>query len=290
MNIGRLIKNSARPFFSLEFFPPSKPEQLPDFYKEVETLQKLSPLFVSVTYGAGGSSQNRTLGVTSHLAKSGLVVMAHLTCVGASPASIREFIEQLLANNVDNILALRGDKPKDGEWQNGNAYFKNASDLVKFARDNFPDLGIGVAAYPAPHPESPTFAKDRQHTIAKLAAGADFAITQLFFDIREYIELTENIRKAGLAIPVIPGILPIQSLASLKRVLSLCGANIPGKLFLELEEIHENEGTQAVREAGFQFAVGQIRQLLEYGAPGIHLYTLNKSDLCSRLVQETGLA
>lgn len=290
MRIGELIHKSEKPFFSLEFYPPAKAEQLPDFYRTVSELAALKPLYVSVTYGAGGGKQQNTLNITSELAKRGLNVMAHLTCVGAEPGNIRQFLASLAQNGVDNVLALRGDAPKDWTWEWDKGAFKNASDLVRFVKKEFPEMGIGVAAYPAPHPESPTFEQDREYTAKKLQAGADFAISQLFFDVREYIELMRSLRKRGIDVPVVPGILPIQSLDSLKRTLSLCGANIPGKFYLELEEANTKGGSQAVRETGFRFAINQIRQLLEAGAPGIHLYTLNKSGLCSRIIEECGLA
>ena len=140
----------------------------------------------------------------------------------------------------------------------------------------------------SPHPESPTFADDRRHTANKLRAGADFALTQLFFDAREYEDLVSHLRGQGITTPVIPGILPIQSFDSLRRVLSLCGANIPGKLYLALEKAHNEGGAEAVRQVGLDYAVRQIRSLLDAGAPGIHLYTLNKADMCLRLAEAVG--
>ena len=165
----------------------------------------------------------------------------------------------------------------------------HAADLVRFAKAHYPDMGIGVAGYPAPHPESPSFASDWRYTVAKIREGADFVITQLFFDVREYLHFVDRLSDMGVSVPVIPGILPIQSFDSLRRVLSLCGANIPGKLYLELEAAHNEGGVEAVREAGLRFAARQIRQLLDCGAPGIHLYSLNKSEMCLRLVEEAGL-
>lgn len=290
MRISDLIRKTEKPFFSLEFYPPADSAQLPQFYETASTLGKLKPLFVSVTYGAGGKKQQNSLNVTAELAKRGFNVMAHLTCVGAEAASIREYLHDLEQNGVNNILALRGDPPQGKAWDWSEGVFRHASDLVRFARREFPDMGISVAAYPAPHPESTTFEEDRQHTALKLTAGADFAISQLFFDAREYIDLMTHLRHKGITAPVIPGILPIQSLESVRRVLSLCGANIPGKFYIELEEANEKGGPKAVRDVGFAFATRQIRHLLDAGAPGIHLYTLNKSDLCSRLVRECGLA
>lgn len=290
MRISHLIRQADKPFFSLEFFPPARPDHLPSFYETVDKLQKLKPLFVSVTYGAGGGTQANTLAITAELAKRGLTVLSHLTCVGAEPEAIKAFLTSLEQNGVRNVLALRGDPPKDKVWNWDNGYFRHAADLLRFAKDSFPNMDVGVAAYPAPHPESPTFEEDRNFTAQKLASGADFAISQLFFDSREYIELVRALKLRNIDVPVIPGVFTIQSLDSLKRVLSLCGANIPGKFYLDLEAANERGGPEAVRETGFKFAVNQIRQLLESGAPGIHLYTLNKHNLCERIITESGLA
>lgn len=288
MHIGKMIRELSAPFYSLEFFPPSDTAQLPDFYATVDRLRALNPLFASVTYGAGGARQQNTLAVTAELARRGITAMAHLTCVGAEPQSIAEFLHDLQAAGVNNVLALRGDPPADKPWDWNKAHFQHASDLVAFAREQQPSLGIGVAAYPAPHPESPTFAEDRRCTAEKLRAGADFALTQLFFDAREYEDLVSHLRGQGITTPVIPGILPIQSFDSLRRVLSLCGANIPGKLYLALEKANNDGGAEAVRQVGLDYAVRQIRRLLDAGAPGIHLYTLNKADMCLRLADAVG--
>ncbi len=288
MHIGKMIRELSAPFYSLEFFPPSDTAQLPDFYATVDRLRALNPLFASVTYGAGGARQQNTLAVTAELARRGITAMAHLTCVGAEPQSIAAFLHDLQASGVNNVLALRGDPPADKPWDWNKAHFRHASDLVAFAREQQPDLGIGVAAYPAPHPESPTFAEDRRCTAEKMRAGADFALTQLFFDAREYEDLVSHLRGQGITTPVIPGILPIQSFDSLRRVLSLCGANIPGKLYLALEKANTDGGAEAVRQVGLDYAVRQIRSLLDAGAPGIHLYTLNKADMCLRLAEAVG--
>ncbi|MBE6441191.1 MAG: methylenetetrahydrofolate reductase [NAD(P)H] [Desulfovibrio desulfuricans] len=289
MHIGKLIHAARAPFCSLEFFPPADAAQLPDFYATVERLRVLSPLFVSVTYGAGGRRQQSTLDVTAELVRRGLTVMAHLTCVGAEPQAIAAFLEELDKAGVDNVLALRGDPPADRSWDRERAPFRHAADLVRFVRRHRPEMGIGVAAYPAPHPESSTFADDRRYTAEKLRAGADFAVTQLFFDAREYVEMVAQLRAQGISTPVIPGILPVQSFDSLRRMLSLCGANIPGKLYLALEKANDEGGPEAVRAAGLDYAVRLIRRLLDSGAPGVHLYTLNKAEMCLRLADAVGL-
>lgn len=276
-----------RPFFSLEFFPPKDQGLWPAFFDTADRLKALDPLFVSVTYGAGGSSRSNTLGITAALAERGLVPMAHLTCVGADAASLREFLGGLREAGVKNVLALRGDLPKDAALDSLGE-FRHAEDLVRFVRREFPDFCVAVSGYPHPHPESPSFAADRRATAQKIASGADFAVTQLFFDHREYVEYVEAMRGLGVTVPILPGVLPVQSLESLKRILSMSGCNIPAKLYLTLEEAQAKGGAEAVHEAGIAFAVEQIRRLLESGAPGVHLYTLNKADMCLRITSEIG--
>jgi methylenetetrahydrofolate reductase (NADPH) len=285
------IAASTRPFYSLEFFPPKERENWPGFFATVEKLKALNPLFASVTYGAGGSTQDNTLEITSHLKNvMGLEPMAHLTCVGATRERIADYLRRLREVNVDNVLALRGDAPKGQDIDWDTAEFRYAADLVRFTRSEQPDMGVGVAGYPAAHPESPSFASDLRHTADKVNAGADFIVTQLFFDVREYFDFVERLRAMGVDTPVLPGILPIQSLESVRRILSLCGANIPGKLYLELEAANEKGGAEAVKEAGIAFAQRQIRSLLDGGAPGIHLYTLNRADTCLRIAEAVGAA
>lgn len=290
MNIGQRIAEQSKPFFSYEFFPPQDPGEWPAFFGVVERLLPAGPLFASVTCGAGGSAQDGTLEIVSRLKKDfSLETMAHLTCVGATPEHVTDFLARLHDNGVDNVLALRGDPPKDGAIDQEASPFRHASDLVRFVRQKFPDFGIGVAGYPAPHPESPSFSSDWRYTVAKIREGANFVVTQLFFDVREYFHFVDRLNDMGVSVPVIPGILPVQSLASIRRTLSLCGANIPGKLYLELEAAHAEGGTEAVRQAGIAYAVRQIRTLLEGGAPGIHLYTLNRAETCLNILNEVGV-
>ncbi len=285
--IDLITRRQGSPFYSLEFFPPKDEALWPAFFETVTKLRALNPLFTSVTYGAGGGTQNNTFAVTARIAECGLVPMAHLTCVGATSESLRQFLARLAGAGVYNILALRGDAPKDRpfRWEDGE--FRYASDLVAFVRREFPDFGVGVAAYPTPHPESHSFINDRRDTAKKLVTS-DLGVTQLFFDPREYFEYVNQMKALGITKPILPGVLPIQSLDSIRRVLSLSGGNIPAKLYLSIEEAHEKGGTEAVKEAGIAFAVQQIRQLLDGGAPGIHLYTLNKAEICLRIVNEVG--
>lgn len=278
--------SSQKPFYSVEFFPPKDQASLPQFFAEVEKLKAINPLFASVTYGAGGTTSDTTLQITGQLASMGVNPMAHLTCVGATPEGIDKYLRSLEAANVTSILALRGDAPKDCpdyDWSKGE--FQHASDLVEFIKNNFPHFTVAVAAYPSPHPESPTFSSDREAAAFKLEKS-DFAITQLFFDSREYENYVSSLRRKGINKPVIPGIMPIRSFDSLRRIMRLSGGNIPSQLYLSLEEAHDKGGKEAVRAAGLEFAARQIKTLTEeYGAPGIHLYTLNKANLCLSLAE-----
>ncbi len=285
MKIIDKITKCEGPFFSLEFFPPKEQEQWPHFLETVERLKAVDPLFVSVTYGAGGSGSGNTLGIVKRIKEMGLEPMSHLTCVGASSESIKVFLRELDGAGIENILALRGDPPKGQTVVTVGGDFTHAADLVRYLRRVRPGMGGAGAGYPAPHPESPSFVKDRAWTVEKIRTGADFVMTQLFFDVREYFDFVDSLRMQGLNIPVIPGILPIQSLDSFRRVLSLCGANIPASLYFTLEEAHKQGGAEAVKEAGFTYAVKQIKALLDGGAPGIHLYTLNKASLCLKVVE-----
>lgn len=289
MNIGTSISNSTRPFYSLEFFPPKNQDQWPNFFNTVERLTAINPLFTSVTYGAGGSTQDYTIEITAKLKHMGLEPMAHLTCVGATPDSLNHCLQRLSDAGVENVLALRGDAPAGQKIDWAAADFQHAADLVRFTRRGHPHMGVAVAGYPAPHPESKSFVMDRVHTLEKVRSGADFVVTQLFFDVREYFDLVDFMRRQNVTVPVIPGILPVQSFDSVRRVLSMCGGNIPGKLYLDLEAAHEKGGVEAVRQVGLRFAVQQIKDLIDGGAPGIHLYTLNRASLCLQLVEAVGL-
>ncbi len=290
MKITDLIAQKNGPFYSLEFFPPRERDQWDPFFHVVEQLKAVNPLFASVTYGAGGSTQEATLEIVSHIKKAyDIETMAHFTCVGASSDSIRTMLQKFRQGGIDNVLALRGDPPKDSTIDWDTAEFAHATDLVRFIKKEFPEFCVSVAGYPGLHPESPSYESDWRYTVAKVSEGADFVITQLFFDVREYFSLTSRLSYFGVTVPVIPGILPIQSFESLRRILSLCGANIPGKLYLDLEKAHNTGGTEAVKEAGIAYASQQIRSLLDGGAPGIHLYTLNRAESCLQLIDEVGL-
>ncbi|MDL2285260.1 methylenetetrahydrofolate reductase [Desulfovibrio sp. OttesenSCG-928-F07] len=294
MKISELIKNSNKPFYSLEFFPPKEEEHMPAFFDAANKLKDLNPLFVSVTYGAGGSKQANTLEVARSLKTTcGFEPMTHLTCVGSQKGPIKDYLQKITDNGINNILALRGDAPKNQnatnvpyDWSAGD--FQHASDLVSFVRHEFSDMCIGVTAYPAPHPEAESREKDLQYAALKVKHGGDFLVTQLFFDVNEYVELVNNLRALGVDKPVVPGIMPVQSLESIKYVMSMCGANIPQDYYNELKAAHQSGGTAAVREIGTAFAAEQVRKLIAAGAPGVHLYTLNKSETCLKIAELVG--
>lgn len=275
-----------RRFVSLEFFPPKMREDWPKFFDVVARLEPVKPLFASVTYGAGGSSQDNTLEIAARLKQEhGLEPMAHLTCVGADQEHILGFVDALTQRDVHNVLALRGDPPRGAAtFVPENEAFRHASDLARFLREQAPELGVAVAGYPEMHPESKSVAEDLEWTRYKMQY-ADFCVTQLFFDNRIYADFVARLRQRGADRPVIPGVLPILSLGSIRRILSLCGASIPGRFYLQLEEAHEKGGADAVRELGIAYAIRQARELLEQGAPGVHLYTLNQAAACLEIVE-----
>jgi methylenetetrahydrofolate reductase (NADPH) len=201
--------------------------------------------------------------------------------VGADRARLHSFLEGLREGGVDNVLALRGDPPQgETQFRPDSEEFRHGSDLVNFIRGEYAELGIGVAGYPEKHPEAASMGDDLEHLRRKVACGADFVITQLFFDNDLYFDFVDRARQAGIDVPIIPGILPVQNLAALKRMLVFCGASVPGGFMRDLEHVQEVYGDSGVRGLGLGYARGQIRNLLDRGAPGVHLYTLNKADTC----------
>ena len=285
MRIADLIKHSP-PFVSLEFFPPKDRNDWPAFFRNVERLADINPLFVSVTYGAGGGSQTDTIEIVSRLSREyALETMAHLTCVGAAPDTIRRFLETLSETKVDNILALRGDRPKNApEGFTTCETLKYASDLISLIRHFRPDMGIGVAGYPETHPEAVSSQKDIEYLKLKLDKGGDFVVTQLFFDNQSYFDFVDRARNMGANKPIIPGILPIVNLNVIKKIVSLCGASVPGNFLEQLEKADANGGAAAVQKAGIAHARRQAEELLAAGVPGIHFYTLNRPDVALELI------
>lgn len=280
-SIGRNKK-----FISFEFFPPKTREAWPVFFNTVQSLAKLNPLFASVTYGAGGSAHAESLEIVTKLQQEyGLKTMAHLTCVGSKLEEITDFLNDLAMAGVTNVLALRGDLPVDGNPVTlHDSPLKYASDLVTFIRATFPEMGIGVAGYPEVHPESENSQADLSFLQMKLNSGADFAITQLFFDNTQYHNFVKRAREVGVTKPIIPGILPVVSLKVIKRIVSLCGACIPAEFLDELEKADRAGGAAAVQKIGVAHARRQTQELLDAGVPGVHIYTLNRAEVVLELL------
>lgn len=287
MRIAELLSRKT-PFISLEFFPPKDRAEWPAFFTTVERLKVLNPLFASVTYGAGGSTQGDTLEIVSRLSQEyGLETMAHLTCIGAESATLTTFLDQLVKAGVHNVLALRGDLPQDASPEVFACLpMQNASDLVAFIRTSHPGIGIGVAGYPETHPEATNSDADLSYLKLKIDQGGDFIVTQLFFDNQHYFDFVRKARALGIDKPIIPGILPVVSLKVIQRIVSLCGASIPPAYLQELEAADQRGGAAAVQEVGVAFARKQAQELLAAGAPGVHLYTLNRADAVLTLAQD----
>src|SRR5262249_20535250 len=226
------------PSFSFEFFPPKDDAGFQSLFETVGALQQLKPTFVSVTYGAGGSTRRKTIELVTRIKQNlGLEAMAHLTCVGASRNEVQAVLEELVENNLQNVLALRGDPPRgETRFVPTEDGFRHASELVAFIRSNH-DLSIGAAAYPEKHPESPTRESDLRYLKVKVDAGADFLITQLFFDNNDYWDFVKRARDIGIGVPIIPGIMPILSVPQIKRFTEMCGARIPAELLTQIETI-----------------------------------------------------
>jgi methylenetetrahydrofolate reductase (NADPH) len=287
LKISELLEQN-KPFVSLEFFPPRERVSWPGFFDVVRDLKAAHPLFVSVTYGAGGTRQTNTLEIATRLKQEyGLEPLAHFTCVGASESRLRAFLDGLTAGGVENILALRGDPPRGEEHFNASdGRFSHAVDLVRFIHEEYPHFCIGVAGYPEIHPEATDPASDLAFLKEKLDAGADFVVTQLFFDNALYFDFVAKARSLGITQPIIPGVLPVASLAGVKRMIGFCGATMPKAYLEDLELVQQRYGDTAVRGLGLGYAQQQVRDLIEHGAPGVHLYTLNKAKTCLEIVRD----
>lgn len=277
MKIADLL-DRGKPVFSFEFFPPKTDEGVEKLLRTVADLKlAVEPDYISVTYGAGGSTRAKTQEVVARIQNElHVTTMAHLTCVGSTQQEIHEVTSRLREAGVRNILALRGDPPKDQEqFEVTEGGFAHATDLMGFLGEEFPDMGIAGAAYPEDHPESPSKEDDLRWTLEKQNKGAGFLVTQLFFDNRFYFDAVERGRAAGLSVPIVPGIMPITNVAQIERFTKMCGATIPQPLLGRLRQ-HEDDPA-AVIAIGIEWAITQCRELLEGGAPGLHFYTLNKS-------------
>ena len=268
---------SGEPVFSFEFFPPKTDEGERQLWSAISDLAPLSPTFVSVTYGAGGSTRDRTIRITSRiLAETGMDAVAHLTCVGATEAELHEVLVRYQLAGITNLLALRGDPPggPGGTWTPVPGGLSHAVDLVRLARRSG-EFTIGVAAFPEGHPESPDLDTDARVLAAKQHAGARFAITQFFFRAEDYFRLLDRAEAHGVTIPILPGIMPVTSVRQMERFAVLSGAEFPADLAERFHAVGEDPA--AVVDLGIDVATELAEKLLAGGAPGLHFYTLNRS-------------
>ena len=283
MRIDEILASADEPVFSFEFFPPKSDEGWRNLRAALQSLVSLEPDFASVTYGAAGSTRDRTLEVTKWLKQElGIEAMAHLSCVGATREELCEILDGIRAAGLDNVLALRGDPPRgQTEWRPHPGGLHYSTELATLISENYA-FGIGAACFPEVHPEAPDLAHDLRFLKQKVESGVSFLITQLFFDNELYFRFVEEARAAGIEVPIIPGIMPITDVKQIKTITGMCGASIPAPL---LEQLESRTGDpDGVVQLGVSYATLQCAELLARGAPGIHFYTLNRSPATRAIV------
>lgn len=275
MRIDQILEE-RRPSFSFEFFPPKDDEGTARLHRALSELREDRPAFVSVTYGAGGSTRGRTIEITRDIKQRyDIEAMAHLSCVGTTVEELRGLLDEVQAAGIENVLALRGDPPRgETEWRAHPGGLSYSTELARLISEGY-DFAIGAACFPEVHPEAPDLDHDLRFLREKIAAGAGFLITQLFFDNDLYFDFVDEARAAGITVPIIPGIMPVTNFGQIKRFTEMCGASIPANLERELAA--RSDDPDAVTELGVAYATLQCSELLARGAPGIHFYTLNKS-------------
>ncbi len=275
MRIDQLLEH-RRPAFSFEFFPPKTDDGQRTLEGTLAVLQDDQPDYVSVTYGAGGTTRNRTVEITKWLKQDlGIEAMAHLSCVGEPTERLVEILEEIQGVGIENVLALRGDPPRgQTDWTPHPGGLSFSVELIRLIRERF-EFCVGAACFPEVHPDAADRASDLHYAREKVEAGAGFLITQLFFDNELYFDFVEDARAAGIAVPIVPGIMPITNLGQIKTITGMCGATIPDELEQQLDGRAEDR--EAVAALGVAYATLQCSDLLARGAPGIHFYTLNRS-------------
>ncbi|MBU0728186.1 MAG: methylenetetrahydrofolate reductase [NAD(P)H] [Proteobacteria bacterium] len=283
------ILKENRISFGFEFFPPKADEDWDNLFKTIADLMPLKPACVSVTYGAGGSTRDRTHKLIVRIQQqTNLTVVSHLTCVGSTKDEIKSILETYDQSGVQNILALRGDPPKgQKEWKPTLNGFEYATDLVAFIKKNFPKMGIGVAGFPEGHPETPNRLKEIEYLKAKIDAGADYIVTQLFFDNRDFYDFKERCQLAGINVPILAGIMPLTTRHGMIRMAELAaGAKIPARLLKAVERASSDE---YVEKVGIHWATEQVRDLIDNNVDGIHFYTLNKARATLKIYESLGV-
>ena len=287
MRISDIYK--SRSFgLSFELFPPKTDAGLEALFGHVTALLEHQPEFITCTYGAGGSTRDRTLEIVRSVKQRyGVPVASHLTCVGATADEIRQYLEAAREAEVDNIVALRGDPPQgETEFRPTAGGLRYANELVSLIRDEFPGFGIAVAGYPEKHQEAPSLDVDLENLKRKVDCGADAVITQLFYDNRDFLTFRQRCERLGIRVPIIPGLLPVINLNQIQRITSLCGARLPDAFVKRLAE-KDSEAWQF--DVGVEFATRQVQELIDQGVPGVHFYVLNKSQATCRVLDAVSL-
>lgn len=275
--------------FSFEIFPPKTPEGEIQLFKNLAALQKLNPHFISVTMGAMGSNQRNTLDIVEKIEKEGFTTgVAHLTCIGAEKEKIKDSLVEMKAKGIRHLLCLRGDLPSGNAHPFPENGFRYANELVEFIRQQSGDyFTLGVAAYPEGHLETPDLNLDLQNLKKKVDAGAEFILTQLFFNNEDYFRFVDRARKAGIVVPIIPGIMPVTNFSQLERFVKVCGAKIPAKMHEDLSGLQNSP--EQLREYGIEYAIKQCQDLIQKGAPGLHFYILNQPGPIQKIYEALSL-
>lgn len=290
MRISELYARS-RPTISFEFFPPKTPEAEEALFREtVPALKRLGPSFISVTYGAGGGTRDTTLRVVNRIRREhGVESMAHLTCVGSTRDMLAGVLDEAHALGIENILALRGDPPRgQTSFQPVAGGFRYAVELIRFVKSRN-SFTVGAAGYPEGHVECSDRRLDWDRTVAKVEAGAEFLITQLFYDNRDFFAFEDYLKnQRSVRVPIVPGMLPFLSTEQIKRFTSLCGAKLPAAILQKLEAYGDDN--ESVRKLGVEVCTAMCRELLDHGVPGLHFYCLNRHQSCTEIFQNLGLA
>ncbi|MCH2599756.1 MAG: methylenetetrahydrofolate reductase [NAD(P)H] [Pirellulales bacterium] len=270
---------------SFELFPPKTDQGDAALMRHMEVLMQFSPDYITCTYGAGGSTQTKTMDVITAVKTAfDVPVASHLTCVGSTADDLRSYLEEASRKEVDFLVALRGDPPQgDSKFQAVEGGFSYANELVEFIRAEFPQFGMAVAGYPEVHQEALSAESDLENLKRKVDAGADIVITQLFYDNTDYFDFCDRCETAGIEIPIVPGILPVTNLAQIQRITSLCGSKLPDQFVQRLSQKEDDADWQF--EVGVEFAAAQVKELIDQGAAGVHFYVLNKSQATLRVLE-----
>jgi methylenetetrahydrofolate reductase (NADPH) len=274
---------------SFELFPPKTPQGVANLFQHVTRLTEFRPSFITCTYGAGGSTQELTLEIVARVHREfQLPVATHLTCVGRTVDQLREYLRTARDLNVENVVALRGDPPKgDTSFRSVEGGYRNANELVALIHGEFPEFGVAVAGYPEKHQEAPSFEIDLANLKRKVDAGADIIITQLFYNNDDFFRFRDRCHALGIRLPIVPGLLPVTNFAQIKRITSLCGAQLPATFVRRLEDAGDAADHQF--KIGVEFATEQSQALIDAGVPGIHYYVLNRSEATAEVLQNVRL-